>query len=55
MLENKLQAKSEKISSLQGIVSLLNKCLKDENQGRLKTDKELKVLSKDLKKTDERK
>ena len=50
LLENKLQAKSEKISSLQGTVSLLNKCIKEQNQGRLKTDKELQVLSKDLKK-----
>ena len=33
MLENKLQAKSEKISSLQGTVSLLSKCLKEESQG----------------------
>ena len=50
LLENKLQAKSEKISSLQGTVSLLNKCIIEESQGRLKTDKELQVLSKDLKK-----
>ena len=50
MLKNKLQIKSEKISSLQGTVSLLNKCIVEENQGQLKTDKELQVLSKDLKK-----
>ena len=28
----------------------MNKCIKEENQGRLKTDKELQVLSKNLKK-----
>ena len=50
MLENKLQALSEKISSLQGTVSLLNMCLEEENQGRLKTDKELQILDKDLQK-----
>ena len=50
LLENKLQAKSEKISSLQGTVCPLNKCIVEENQGRLKTDKEFQVLSKDLKK-----
>ena len=55
LLESKLQASSEKISSLQGTVSLLNMCLGEENQGRLKTDKELQILDKDLKKTDERK
>ena len=49
-LENKLQALSEKISSLQGTVSLLNMCLEEENQGRLKTDKELQILDKDLQK-----
>ena len=41
LLESKLQASSEKISSLQGTVSLLNMCLGEENQGRLETDKEL--------------
>ena len=50
LLENKLQALSEKISSLQGTVSLLNMCLEEENQGRLKTDKELQILDKDLQK-----
>ena len=50
LLESKLQASSEKISSLQGTVSLLNMCLKEENQGRLKTDKELQILDKDLQK-----
>ena len=50
LLESKLQASSEKISSLQGPVSLLNMCLKEENQGRLKTDKELQILDKDLQK-----
>ena len=49
MLESKLQASSEKIS-LQGTVSLLNMCLKEENQGRLKTNKELQILDKDLQK-----
>ena len=43
LLESKLQASSEKISSLQGTVSLLNMCLGEENQGRLKTDKELQI------------
>ena len=55
LLESKLQASSEKISSLQGTASLLNMCLGEENQDRLKTDKELQILDKDLKKTDERK
>ena len=50
LLESKLQASSEKISSLQGTVSLLNMCLEEENQGRLKTDKELQILDKDLQK-----
>ena len=50
LLESKLQASSEKISSLQGTVSLLNMCLGEENQGRLKTDEELQTLDKDLKK-----
>ena len=50
LLEKKLQEKSEKISSLQETVSVLNECIVEENQGRLKTDKELQVLSKDLKK-----
>ena len=50
LLESKLQASSEKISSLQGTVSLLNMCLKEENQGRLKTNKELQILDKDLQK-----
>ena len=49
-LESKLQASSEKISSLQGTVSLLSMWLKEENQGRLKTDKELQILDKDLQK-----
>ena len=39
LLENKLQALSEKISSLQGTVSLLNMCLEEKNQDQLKTDK----------------
>ena len=55
LLESKLQASSEKISSLQGTASLLNMCLGEENQDRLKTDKELQILDKDLKETDERK
>ena len=50
MLESKLQASFEKISSLQGTVSLFNMCLGEENHGRLKTDKELQTLDKDLKK-----
>ena len=41
---------SEKISSLQGTVSLLNMRIVEENQGRLKNDKAPQVLSKDLKK-----
>ena len=49
-LESKLQASSEKISSLQGTVSLLNMCLEEENEGLLKTDKELQILDKDLQK-----
>ena len=32
-LENKLQANPERISSLHGTVSLLNKCIAEENQG----------------------
>ena len=50
LLESKLQASSEKISSLQGTVSLLNMCLGEENQGQLKTDKQLQILDKDLEK-----
>ena len=44
-----LTALSEKISCLQ-TVSLLNQCIVKENQGRLKNDKELKMLAKDFKK-----
>ena len=50
LLESKLQTSSEKMSSLQGTVSVLNMCIVQENQGRLKADKELQVLSNDLKK-----
>ena len=51
LLESKLlKASSEKISALQETVSLLNTCLGEENQGRLETYKELKILGKDLKK-----
>ena len=50
LLESKLQASSEKISFLQATVSVLNMCIVEESQGRLKSDKELKALSKDLKK-----
>ena len=39
LLESKLQAPTEKISSLQGTVYLLNMCKGEENPGRLKTDK----------------
>ena len=31
-------------------LSLLNQCIDEENQGRLKNDKELKILGKDFKK-----
>ena len=47
---NILKASSEKISSLQESVSLLNMCIGKENQGRLETDKEFKIIGKDLKK-----
>ena len=50
MLESKLQVASEKISPLQGTVSVLNMCVEEENLGRLKIDQELQVFSKDLKK-----
>ena len=51
LLESKLlKPSSGKISVLQETVSLLNTCLGEENQGQLKTDKELKILGKDLKK-----
>ena len=52
-LESKLlRASSEKISNLEKTVSLLNKCIGEEKgaQGRLETDKELKILGKDFKK-----
>ena len=39
LLESKLQTSPEKISSLQGTVSLLNMCLEEKNQDQLKTDK----------------
>ena len=51
LLERKLlKSSSEKISALQETVSVLNTCLGEENQSRLETDKELKILGKDLKK-----
>ena len=51
LLESKLlKSSSEKISVLPETVSLLNKCLGKGNQGQLETDKELKILGKDLKK-----
>ena len=50
LLESKLQALSEIVSSLQGTASLLNMCIEEEKQGQLKTDKEFHVLDKDLKK-----
>ena len=57
LLESKLQALSAKISSLQslkpviqGTVSLLNMCIGEENQSSLKTDKEVQILGKELKK-----
>ena len=57
LLESKLQALSAKISSLQslkpviqGTVSLLNMCIGEENQSPLKTDKEVQILGKELKK-----
>ena len=50
MESNILKASSEKISSLQESVSLLNMCIGKENQGRLETDKELKIIGKDSKK-----
>ena len=31
-------------------LSLLSQCMGEENQGRLKNDKELKILGKDFKK-----
>ena len=43
LLESKLQA------SKQEAVSLLNTCIREENQGRLESDKELKILGKSLK------
>ena len=50
-LESKFRrASSEKISCLQETVSLLNQCIGEENQGRLKIEKELEVLEKDFKK-----
>ena len=50
-LESKLlRASSEKISCLQETAPLLNQCISKENQGRLETDKELKILGKDFKK-----
>ena len=50
MESNILKASSEKISSLQESVSLLNMWIGKENQGRLETDKELRIIGKDLKK-----
>ena len=50
LLKSKFLRHRLKISALQETVSLLNMCLGEENQGRLKTDKELKILGKDLKK-----
>ena len=50
-LESKLlRASSEKNSCLQETAPLLNQCISKENQGRLETDKELKILGKDFKK-----
>ena len=49
LLESELQASSNKISALQETVSLLNTCIREENQGRLESDKELKILGKSLK------
>lgn len=48
--ENKLQPSSKTISALQETVSLLNKYIIEGNQGRIASDKELKILDKDLKK-----
>ena len=45
-----LRASSENISCLQETVSLLNQYIGEENQSRLETDKELKILGKDFKK-----
>ena len=48
-LERKLfKASPEKISALQETVSLLNTSLGEDNQGRLETDEELKILGKNL-------
>ena len=50
-LESKLHRESsEKMSSLQETVSLLNQCIGKKNQGRLQNEKELKILGKDFKK-----
>ena len=50
-LESKLlRPSSKKISCLHKTVSLLNQCIGKENQGSLETDKELKILGKDIKK-----
>ena len=55
-LESKLlRVSSEKMSCLQETVFLLNQCIGKENQGRLETDKELKILWEGLEKTNERK
>ena len=47
--ESKLTASSEKCLVCMRL-SLLSQCIGEENQGRLKNDKELKILGKDFKK-----
>ena len=44
------RASSEKISCLQEVVSWLNQCIGEKNQGQIETDKEQKILEKGFKK-----
>ena len=46
-----LTVSSETNSCLQEPVSLLNQCIVDKNQGRLKNEEELKILGNNFKNT----
>ena len=49
-LQNIIVTVSSETSCLLETVSLLNRCICEENQGRLENGKELKILGKDFKK-----